>query len=77
MQKKRDQGKISKSKELVDEAKRTFGIINSELNDELPALHDSRILFYVTNLQTFFSAEQVFHSELAKVSFRSASEIKS
>ncbi|KAK2703443.1 hypothetical protein QYM36_018088 [Artemia franciscana] len=67
MQKKRDQGKISKSKELVDEAKRTFGIINSELNDELPALHDSRILFYVTNLQTFFSAEQVFHSELAKV----------
>ena len=40
---------------------------NSELHDELPALHDSRILFLVTNMQTLFAAEDVFHSETAKV----------
>ena len=41
--------------------------LNSELHDELPALHDSRILFLVTNMQTLFAAEEVFHSETAKV----------
>ena len=42
-------------------------VLNSELHDELPALHDSRILFLVTNMQTLFAAEEVFHSETAKV----------
>merc|ERR1719454_2426657 len=41
-------------------------ILNSELHDELPALHDSRILFLVTNMQTLFAAEEVFHSETSK-----------
>jgi len=48
-------------------AKRTYEVLNSELHDELPALHDSRILFLVTNMQTLFAAEEVFHSETAKV----------
>ena len=30
-------------------------------------MHDSRILFLVTNMQTLFAAEEVFHSETAKV----------
>merc|ERR1712127_265678 len=38
-----------------------------EVKEEMPALYDSRVLFYLTNLQTLFSAEQVFHSELSKV----------
>jgi len=42
-------------------------VLNSELHDELPALHDSRILFLVTNMQTLFAAEEVFHSETSKV----------
>jgi hypothetical protein len=42
-------------------------VLNSELHDELPALHDSRILFLVTNMQTLFAAEEVFHSETGKV----------
>merc|ERR1712142_774021 len=46
---------------------RTYEIVNSELHDELPALHDSRILFLVTNMQTLFAAEEGFHSETAKV----------
>merc|ERR1719507_2470757 len=51
----------------MENAKRTYEILNSELHDELPALHDSRILFLVTNMQTLFAAEDVFHSETAKV----------
>lgn len=67
MAKKRDEGKIAKGREQLEEAKRTYEVLNSELHDELPALYDSRILFLVTNLQTLFNAEQVFHSETAKV----------
>lgn len=67
MSKKRDDAKISKGRELLEEAKRTYEILNSELHDELPALYDSRILFLVTNLQSLFNAEQVFHSETSKV----------
>ncbi|KAJ8870582.1 hypothetical protein PR048_029605 [Dryococelus australis] len=65
--KKRDDIKVTKAKESLEEAKRTYEILNSELHDELPALYDSRVLFLVTNLQTLFSAEQVFHGETAKV----------
>ncbi|XP_066586171.1 amphiphysin isoform X3 [Prorops nasuta] len=65
--KKRDELKVTKGKELLEEAKRTYEQLNSELHDELPALFDSRVLFLVTNLQTLFAAEQVFHTESAKV----------
>ena len=56
-----------RAKESMENAKRTYEILNSELHDELPALFDSRVLFLVTNMQTFFAAEEVFHSETAKV----------
>lgn len=59
---------MSRGKELLEEAKRTYEQLNSELHDELPALYDSRVLFLVTNLQTLFAAEQVFHTESSKVS---------
>merc|ERR1712130_665653 len=61
------QAKFIKAKEQMENAKRTYEVLNSELHDELPALHDSRILFLVTNMQTLFAAEEVFHSETAKV----------
>lgn len=67
MAKKRDDVKMMKGREQLEEAKRTYEVLNSELHDELPALHDSRVLFLVTNLQTLFSAEQVFHAETSKV----------
>lgn len=70
MSKKRDEGKVTKAREHLEEAKRTYEMLNSELHDELPALHDSRILFLVTNLQSLFSAEQVFHNETSKVFVR-------
>ncbi|XP_061377469.1 myc box-dependent-interacting protein 1 isoform X4 [Danaus plexippus] len=65
--KRRDDVKITRGREQLEEAKRTYEVLNSELHDELPALHDSRVLFYVHNLQTLFSAEQLFHAESSKV----------
>ncbi|XP_023940663.1 myc box-dependent-interacting protein 1 isoform X3 [Bicyclus anynana] len=65
--KRRDDVKVTKGREQLEEAKRTYEMLNSELHDELPALYDSRVLFYVNNLETLFSAEQLFHSESAKV----------
>merc|ERR1712165_549401 len=62
----RNEAKFIKNKEQMENAKRTYEILNSELHDELPALHDSRILFLVTNMQTLFAAEEVFHSETSK-----------
>ena len=53
----------------MENAKRTYEMLNSELHDELPALYDSRVLFLVTNMQTLFAAEEVFHSETSKVTF--------
>merc|ERR1712029_191335 len=63
----RNEAKFVRAKESMENAKRTYEVLNSELHDELPALHDSRILFLVTNMQTLFAAEDVFHSETAKV----------
>lgn len=72
MSKKRDDIKVMRGREQLEEAKRTYEVLNSELHDELPALYDSRVLFLVTNLQTLFSAEQVFHAETSKVCSYSA-----
>lgn len=65
--KRRDDIKLQKGRENLEEAKRTYELLNSELHDELPALHDSRILFLVTNLQTLFASEQMFHNESSKI----------
>merc|ERR1712127_630777 len=63
----RNEAKYARAKESMECAKRTYEILNSELHDELPALFDSRVLFLVTNQQTLFAAEEVFHSETSKV----------
>ncbi|XP_055708176.1 amphiphysin isoform X2 [Phlebotomus papatasi] len=65
--KRKDDVKVTKGREQLEEARRTYELLNSELHDELPALHDSRILFLVTNLQTLFASEQVFHNETSKI----------
>lgn len=67
--KRKDDVKVTKGREQLEEARRTYEILNTELHDELPALYDSRILFLVTNLQTLFASEQVFHNETQKVIF--------
>ncbi|KAG5677203.1 hypothetical protein PVAND_006981 [Polypedilum vanderplanki] len=65
--KRKDDVKLTKGRENLEEAKRTYELLNTELHDELPALYDSRILFLVTNLQTLFASEQMFHTEVAKI----------
>nr|XP_016943416.1 myc box-dependent-interacting protein 1 isoform X2 [Drosophila suzukii] len=65
--KRKDDVKLTKGREQLEEARRTYEILNTELHDELPALYDSRILFLVTNLQTLFATENVFHNETAKI----------
>jgi amphiphysin len=63
----RNEAKYIRAKEQMENAKRTYEVLNSELHDELPALYDSRVIFLVTNMQTLFAAEEVFHSETSKV----------
>merc|ERR1719323_2949691 len=63
----RNEAKFARAKESMENAKRTYEMLNSELHDELPALYDSRVLFLVTNMQTLFAAEEVFHTETSKV----------
>ncbi|KAL9915736.1 amphiphysin isoform 2-T7 [Glossina fuscipes fuscipes] len=65
--KRKDDVKLTKGREQLEEARRTYELMNTELHDELPALYDSRILFLVTNLQTLFATEQVFHNETSKI----------
>lgn len=65
--KRKDDVKLSKGREQLEEAKRTYDLLNTELHDELPALNDSRVLFLVTNLQTLFASEHMFHNEIGKI----------
>ncbi|XP_067143316.1 LOW QUALITY PROTEIN: myc box-dependent-interacting protein 1-like [Centruroides vittatus] len=60
--KRKDDLKIAKAKEELDTAKQLYEVLNNELHEELPALYESRIPFFVSNLQTLFSAEVDFHS---------------
>ncbi|XP_042899905.1 myc box-dependent-interacting protein 1 isoform X1 [Parasteatoda tepidariorum] len=71
---KREEMKIGKAKERLDEARKMYEVINNELHDELPALYDSRISFLVTNLQTMFTSESQFHNENNKI-FNQLSEV--
>jgi len=71
---KREEMKIGKAKERLDDARKLYEVINNELHDELPALYDSRISFLVTNLQTMFTSETQFHNENAKL-FNQLSEV--
>uniref|UniRef100_L7M507 Putative amphiphysin n=1 Tax=Rhipicephalus pulchellus TaxID=72859 RepID=L7M507_RHIPC len=65
--KKKDDYKLGKAREELEEAKQMYEVINNELHEELPTLYESRIPFLVSNLQTFFTAESTFHAENAKV----------
>lgn len=64
--KSNDSKKLSQAEEEYQKSKDVFNELTSELYDELPALYDSRIGFYVACFQSVFTLEEVFH--------RSASE---
>ncbi|RMX42414.1 hypothetical protein pdam_00004896 [Pocillopora damicornis] len=61
-----DQKKLAQAEEEYNEAKSVYTKLHAELYEELPALFDSRIGFYVSSFQSIFTAEGVFHREAAK-----------
>ncbi|XP_057714526.1 bridging integrator 2a [Corythoichthys intestinalis] len=64
MAKKRDDIKILKAEEEMDDAKRVYERINNELKEELPVLHDSRIGCYVTVFSAISSLRDIFYKEM-------------
>ncbi|KAI1290042.1 Amphiphysin [Halotydeus destructor] len=64
---KKDEIRVAKGREQMEEARRLYEVLNKELHDELPALYDSRIPFLIGTLQTLFSAETQFHQEVSKI----------
>ncbi|XP_035658482.1 bridging integrator 2-like isoform X1 [Branchiostoma floridae] len=68
--KKRDDAKLQKAQDECQKAKKVYDDVNNGLMDELPALHDSRIGFYVSTFQALFSSEQRFHTDMSQLKSR-------
>ncbi|XP_076091802.1 myc box-dependent-interacting protein 1-like isoform X3 [Mytilus galloprovincialis] len=66
--KKKDDVKITKANEELEESKRIYEVLNNELHNELPEFHNSRVNFYATTFKSYFNAESTFHGETAKLS---------
>ncbi|XP_061173545.1 myc box-dependent-interacting protein 1-like [Saccostrea echinata] len=66
--KKKDETKIKKAHEELEEAKKIYQQINDELNSDLPMFHESRVNFYASTFQSLFNAEEIFHGEVTKIS---------
>ncbi|XP_067687416.1 myc box-dependent-interacting protein 1-like [Haliotis asinina] len=66
--KKRDDAKILKAQEELNEAKKIYEDLNNDLHSELPDFYNSRVTFYGDMYQNLFGAENIFHHEIAKVS---------
>ncbi|XP_054655129.1 bridging integrator 2a [Dunckerocampus dactyliophorus] len=62
--KKKDDVKISKAEDEMCGAKRVYERINSELKDELPALHESRIGCYVAVFSAISNLRDIFYKEM-------------
>lgn len=61
-----DPKKLTQAEEEYNEAKSVYTKLHAELYEELPALFDSRIGYYVSSFQSIFTAEGVFHREAAR-----------
>ncbi|XP_076871375.1 myc box-dependent-interacting protein 1b isoform X7 [Brachyhypopomus gauderio] len=55
------------AEEELARAQKVFEEINSDLQDELPSLWDSRVGFYVTTFQSIAGLEEKFHREIGKL----------
>ncbi|KAI0207710.1 Myc box-dependent-interacting protein 1 [Lamellibrachia satsuma] len=65
--KKRDETKIAKAQDELDEARQIYDEINTELNDELPRLFASRIHHLSTAFCSLFNAQSKFDEESGKL----------
>ncbi|XP_076437209.1 uncharacterized protein LOC143276539 isoform X2 [Babylonia areolata] len=66
--KKRDEAKIAKAQEELNESKQIFEELHSELCTELPNFYNSRVTFYADLFQKLFTCENTLHTELARIS---------
>ncbi|XP_071335805.1 myc box-dependent-interacting protein 1b isoform X5 [Trachinotus anak] len=66
--KKKDEAKIAKAEEDLGRAQKIFEELNVELQDELPALWDSRVGVYVNTFQSLAGHQEKFHKEMSKLS---------
>uniref|UniRef100_UPI003AB04CED myc box-dependent-interacting protein 1b n=1 Tax=Centroberyx gerrardi TaxID=166262 RepID=UPI003AB04CED len=66
--KKKDEAKIAKAEEELGRAQKVFEELNVELQDELPALWDSRVGLYVNTFQNLAGYQDKFHKEMGKLS---------
>ncbi|XP_057292880.1 bridging integrator 2-like [Hydractinia symbiolongicarpus] len=62
-----DAKKLNQAEEEYQKAKDVFIELTSELYEELPALYDSRIGFYVSCFQSIFTLEEVFHRDASVI----------
>lgn len=58
-----DDAKLSKHRDQLEEARKVYETLNSELHDELPALYDNRLPFIITVFQRLFSSHVTYHSD--------------
>ncbi|XP_053408153.1 myc box-dependent-interacting protein 1-like isoform X2 [Mercenaria mercenaria] len=65
--KKKDDAKIAKAQEDLDQAQKIYEDLNDELHKELPEFYNSRVSFYGNLFQSLFTAENVFQTEAGKV----------
>ncbi|CAL8256166.1 unnamed protein product [Gadus morhua 'NCC'] len=63
--KKRDDEKIAKAEEDLNEAKHVYEAINTELKEDLPSLHESRIGCYVSVFSAISSLRDTFYKEMS------------
>ncbi|KAG8186635.1 hypothetical protein JTE90_021784 [Oedothorax gibbosus] len=61
--KKKEDTKLAKAKEQLEDARNNFDTLNKELHDELPTLYDSRVEFFATHLQCLFVTESDYHTK--------------
>ncbi|KAK0416308.1 hypothetical protein QR680_012407 [Steinernema hermaphroditum] len=62
-----DDPKVVKAAAEQQEAEKFYKEINKELLDQLPAVYDSRITFFVSTLQSLFDAQSLHQTESAKL----------
>ncbi|KAL4229222.1 Histone deacetylase complex subunit SAP18 [Mactra antiquata] len=65
--KKKDESKIAKAQDDLEQAKKIYEDLNNELHQELPEFYNSRVNFYGNLFQSLFTAENVFQTEAGKV----------
>ncbi|KAK3106568.1 hypothetical protein FSP39_022663 [Pinctada imbricata] len=65
--KKKDEAKINKATEEMNEAKSVYESLNNDLHHDLPGFYESRENFYATLFNRLFNAEEIYHSEVGKL----------